>query len=65
MLRQLRTSPTVEEEDLILQPATIRANYMRYIKSRSKEKAQAKRDARANLLCKISIKELSDLVLWS
>ena len=47
VLRQSRTSPTVEEEDLILQPATIRANYMRYIKSRSKEKAQAKRDARA------------------
>ena len=46
-LRQSRISPVVKEEDLSLQPATIRANYMRYIKSRSKEKAQAKRDARA------------------
>ena len=47
VLRQSRTAPVVEEEDLSLQPATIRANYMRYIKSRSKEKAQAKREARA------------------
>ena len=38
VLWQSTISPVVEEEDLSLQPATIRANYMRYIKLRVKRK---------------------------
>ena len=43
ILRQPRISPTVEQEDLTLPPATIRANYMPYIKSRSKQRTQVQR----------------------
>ena len=43
ILRQQRVPPKVEQEDHTMNPAMLRANYMRFIKSRSKKNAQARR----------------------